>query len=77
MSKVPYGVLLHAENALNASEETMAVLDLWLSSFKYSPTRNEVATKVCAVMTLVQECVNELEQAMQAYNESKKDQAVE
>lgn len=65
MKQVPFEVLMHAESALNASEEAMAVLELWLESIP-SDAPNSDACLVGAIMSLLHSGIKELVKAREA-----------
>ncbi len=67
MRQVPFDVLHHAENALNANEDAMAVLNLWLDSLPNGDEFKREACLVSAVMSLLNNGINELVKARDSY----------
>ncbi|MEH5014621.1 hypothetical protein [Phytobacter diazotrophicus] len=64
-----FDVVNHAENALNSSEEAMAVLSMWIDSIPNGDEYHSEACRVSAVMTLLSNAVSELAKAMEVYGE--------
>ncbi|WEJ90248.1 MAG: hypothetical protein P0Y63_04320 [Klebsiella huaxiensis] len=67
MRQVPFDVLHHAENALSANEDAMAVLNLWLESLPDGDEFKQEACLVSAVMSLLNNGINELVKARDSY----------
>lgn len=67
MRQVPFDVLRHAENALSANEDAMAVLNLWLESLPGGDEFKHEACLVSAVMSLLNNGINELVKARDSY----------
>ncbi|EUM64152.1 MULTISPECIES: hypothetical protein [Enterobacter cloacae complex] len=67
MKQIPFEVLLHAESALNSSEEAMAVLSMWIDSIPNDAERHAEACKVSAVMSLLHDGIIELVKVRDAY----------
>lgn len=64
-----FDVVNHAENALNSSEEAMAVLSMWIDSIPNGDEYHSEACRVRAVMSLLHNAIGELVQAREAYSE--------
>lgn len=69
MRQVPFDVLMHAESALNASEDAMAVLSMWIDSIPNGDEYHSEACRVSAVMSLLHNAIGELVKAREAYGE--------
>ncbi|EMM2423684.1 hypothetical protein [Klebsiella pneumoniae] len=68
MRQVPFDVLIHAENALSASEDAMAVLAIWIDSIPNGDEYHSEACRVSAVMSLLHNGITELVKAREAYS---------
>lgn len=68
MRQVPFDVLIHAENALSASEDAMAVLAIWIDSIPNGDEYHSEACRVSAVMSLLHKSIGELVKAREAYS---------
>ena len=65
---VPFGVLMHAENALSDSECAMSVLSMWIDSIPDGDEHREEACRVGAIMSLLHKSIGELVKAREAYS---------
>ncbi|MEI9626156.1 hypothetical protein [Phytobacter diazotrophicus] len=64
MSKsIPFDVLMHAENALSASESAMEVLNMWIDAIPCGDEYHSEACRVSAVMSLLNIGIKELVKA--------------
>ncbi|HIG8607851.1 TPA: hypothetical protein ACYENA_002795 [Klebsiella pneumoniae] len=68
MRQVPFDVLIHAENALSASEDAMAVLAIWIDSIPNGDEYHSEACRVSAVMSLLHNGITELVKVREAYS---------
>lgn len=68
MRQVPFEVLMHAENALSASEGAYEILSMWLDSIPNGVEFRSEACRVSAIMTLLHKSIGELLKAQEAYS---------
>lgn len=71
MSRVPFEVLMHAENALSESEMAYEILHMWLDSIPNGTEFHSEACRVGAVMSLLHKSIGELVKAQEAYSEKR------